>query len=164
MFGLVLRREGKEVMDDSEYFVVSHLIGGITYEYSEAHPLHVFKIENGQQSTLDSWVTYVQQLFERWKGVSPLLMMHDFSRLHWWELGEQFDDCTNQLFASHSTLKRFVALVTPEENYTQILRLEYRMRELLMSRGYPVHWDVFYHRKAALAWLHSNLGMGSETL
>jgi len=144
-------------MESSERFQVRHLAGGITYEYSENHNFHIFKIEDGRRSALDSWVDHVHNLLETRKVGPILLLMHDFSRLRWWELDQRFDRYTEQLFSSVPTLRRFVALVTSDANYAPILRLEYRMRELLAQREHPVHWDVFFHRRAAFAWLQSKL-------
>jgi hypothetical protein len=137
---------------------VQHLDPKVTEEISADHKLVIFQVENTDLFTLHAWIKQVMTTLQNWPAGHPCLMMHDFHKCGGGILSADLHDDLNVLHQLRPDLARCVALVLPPTADVEAVQLAINTRDLGVSSRYPIHWELFTHRKDALKWLSSQDG------
>ncbi len=131
-----------------------HPARGIVVERSADHRLCILMVNDGKPATLDDWKDYTQTVLSNWPQGQPCLLLHDLHRSGFAAFNADMQRKFEELYHFRPGLERLVAVVLPTEwGVDRIAQLDIKMRELLAPYHYPVHWEVFTKRDAALRWL-----------
>ncbi|HVU10537.1 MAG TPA: hypothetical protein VHD90_04635 [Phototrophicaceae bacterium] len=140
--------DGNFVALPSRRFHVEYVASGVTREWSGDRQLCVFNIDNGYQETIDAWANNVKAVLTTWPENTPCLMLHDFHKA----LGfnRYFRKRFETLFKHRPDLKRYVAVIVPDDPIAEIIRAVITQQR---SPTQAATWEVFTTRVSALAWL-----------
>ncbi len=132
---------------------IQHHYPQVIEEYSSDRKLAIFVLENSAPATIRAWTHEVKETLEKWPSGYPCLLIHDFHKIGRFVLNADMWNSFHELHRLRPDLERYVALIMPFNSDLQPIRLAIRTRDLGVPSYYPIHWEVFGHRKAALSWL-----------
>ncbi len=145
-------------MGEKNVYSVKHLATGIILECSSDKTLFIFNIENGSSTTFDAWSNQVKLLLENWPPQRPCLLLYDFHKMGKIGLNKSLYEHFETLYRTCPNLKRYTAIVMPNNLNTEETQLAFQLERLRVSPSYPAQWKAFTSRMEAMQWLlaHEN--------
>jgi hypothetical protein len=142
-------------VSEANRFIVEHVSPSVFKERSSGGEMVIFEIEDGGRQTIADWAAAVEDELQRWPSGYPCLFLHDLHRSGILAFGAEMQADFERLFHLRPELKRFVAVVMPQNDSVEIARLDCMLRKLKEAHNYPVTWEIFTKRKQALNWLYT---------